>query len=304
MMRRSLIFFCILICLSKYFKANAVALELPKDTIERSTAAQAIDYLNNLEPIQPSSYWPNVDPKIFVENLKTFTIQPLAFYEGKTTNFCSYSALTYIPLTYNPLGFAKSMLALYENGEVQMHKVLLKPSKAVRLEAGLLKYKGALDINPAGQMWFLTLSDHFKGYLNIFNRRFDKGDENTFWASTNLAKFNRMLRKLFGTKMKTVGSDLIHPDVGNIYEYLKQQMQKGIVFLYLNNKDLYSKTHTRVIFKTPTHFVLLTSINRATDGNINFEYWDYGLKTTQTLSPSFLKRIIYGVTTWDYRKNG
>jgi hypothetical protein len=291
-----------IVCSFLALTATANDIVPPCDTVQLSTATAALNYLQHIKKLKQSDYWPNVNPDIFLENLNTFTVHPFQFYEGKTTNFCSYSALTYIPLAYDPLGFAKFMVELYQKGSAHIGKVLIMPSKSVRVEAGLLRYKGALDINAAGQMWFLSLADHFKGYLNFFNQRFQKGDENTFWASTNYAKFNRMLRRLFPAKVKAVGSDLIRPFAGNIFEYLKKQMTKGTVFVYLNNKNLYTKTHTSPFISTPTHYVLLTGISITEDGNIEFIYWDYGLKTLQHISPSFLKKIVYGITTWNYKK--
>ncbi|MCF3108948.1 hypothetical protein LL912_09175 [Niabella sp. CC-SYL272] len=273
----------------------------PGDSARRSTPAQALQYLGSIKDLQQSKWWPNVPPAQLLNNLRTFTIEPLAFYEGKTTNFCSYSALTYIPLTYDPLGFARFMIELYKNGQANFGKNQLKPSKPVRMEAGLLRYKGSLDINPAGQMWFLTLADHYKGYLNFFNRRFQKGDENTFWASTNFAKFNRMLRRLFKGTIKAQGADLFRPAIKDLPSYLETQMQKGLVFLYLNNKKLYRKSHKQSLISTPTHYVLLTNIRKLPDGNIEFEYWDYGARALQQLSPEFLKNIIYGVSVWTPR---
>ncbi|MGJ7032864.1 hypothetical protein [Niabella hirudinis] len=276
-------------------KSNAA---LPEDIAPKSSPEQALQYLSSIKELRQSKWWPNVAPERLLQNLKTFTTQPFAFYEGKTTNFCAYSALTYIPLSYDPLGFARFMVELYRNGQANIGKTQLRPSKPVRMEAGLLRYKGSLDINPAGQMWFLALADHFKGYLNFFNRRFQKGDENTFWASTNFAKFNRMLRRLFNGNVKAQGADLFRPSIRDLPAHLEAQMQKGLVFLYLNNKKLYRKSHTESLISTPTHYVLLTDIRRLPDGNIQFEYWDYGARAVQQLSPDFLKNIIYGVSLW------
>lgn len=262
-----------------------------------STVEQALTYLNSIKKLDKSRYWPNVNPDLLLENLKTFTIKPLAFYEGKPTNFCAYSSITYIPLTYDPLGFSKFMIHLYRYGRAEMGKVVLRPGKKVRFAAGLIKYKSDLDVNPAGQMWFLSLADHFKGYLNLLNYYFNPGDENTFWAATNFAKFNRMLRQLFPGKVQSRGSDLLRPSA-DIYKYLEQQMPGNVVFLYLNNKKLYKKTHVSSFIKTPTHYVLVIKVEELPDGNIEFVYWDYGRLTLQQVSKDFFESIIYGITTY------
>ena len=271
------------------------------DTVRVSNAGQALAYLNSIKKLEKSKYWPNIDPNQFLTNLKTFTVEPLAFYEGKATNFCAYSTITYIPLRYDPLGFSRFMISLYRYGQASMGNTSFTPSKAVREEAGLIKYKGPLDINPAGQMWFLALADEFKGYINLLNWRFHKGDENTFWASTNYAKFNRMLKKLFPVKIKAKGSDLVKPRINDIGDYLKEELKNGIVYVYLNNEKLYKRTHTKSLISTPTHFVMLVETRKTAEGEVEFVYWDYGRKTLQQLSPALLKNIVYGVTTAKFK---
>lgn len=258
--------------------------------------ARALAFLDSVGSLSASPHWPNIDPALYYENLRSFALYPLRFYEGKGTNFCAYSAITYIPLNYDPEGFARFMVKLYREGEARMGAVQFRPSKAVRQEAGLIKYKGALDINHAGQLWFLSLADEFKGYLNFFNRRFNKGDENTLWASTNFAKFNRMIRRLFGYKVKARGSDILRPWIKDTYGYLQERIVKGPVFLYLNNRLLYKKKHEVTRMGIPTHYVLLLDIYKTPDDKINIVYWDYGKKTLQQVTPRLLKKIIFGIT--------
>ena len=284
------------------FDINASPGGIPADSNQISTRQQALAFLDSLQRLDSSKYWPNADPVLFLENLKVFTTTPFKFYEGKGTNFCSYFALTYLPLTYDPLGFSRCMVELYQKGKARMGKVMLKPGAAVRREAGLLKYKGPLDISPAGQIWFLTLADHFKGYVNWLNLRFHDGDENTIWASTNFAKFNRMLRKLFPVKVHAKGADLIRPWVNDLPAYLDQKLKDGPIFLYLNNRLLYKKTHVVTRFGIPTHFVLLLDISRSENNKINITYWDYGKKTVQQVDEEFLRKIIFGITDYTIKK--
>lgn len=269
---------------------------LPIDSIQISTPSQAMAWLDSIQKTNSSAYWVNVDPGIFFENLRGFALSPLKFYEGRTNNFCAYSALTYIPLRYDPLGFCQFMLKLYKDGKASFNNVNFNPGKAIWQEAGLLKYKGALDLNPAAQMWFLCLADRFKGYLNIFNRNFDKGDENTLWASTNFAKFNRMLRKIGNLKVHARGSDLMRPWMGDVYEYTREKLKKGIVFLYLNNRLIYKKKHTASRFSIPTHYILLLDIYKVDDNKTNIIYWDYGLRTLQQIPPRLFRKIVFGIT--------
>lgn len=265
------------------------------DSIRRSTPTQAIAYLNSIRHLDSSKYWPNIDPALLLQNLNTSIRGPLKSFEGKNTNFCAYTALSYIPLRNDPLGFAQFVLQLYKEGKATMGRAIIRPGSRVRHAAGLLQYKGELDINHLAQIWFLSLADHFKGYINMLNLRFNEGDENTLWAVTNFAKFNRMLRKLFPYKVKGKGADLVKPYVNDIYSFLQSKLQQGTVFLYLNNRMLYRKNHEVSRFGIPTHYVVLTDIYKEGD-TITIIYWDAGRKTLQQLTDDFLNRIIYGIS--------
>ncbi|MCY7311110.1 MAG: hypothetical protein LH619_10050 [Chitinophagaceae bacterium] len=266
------------------------------DSTQTSTQSQAIAWLDSVQRTDSSRFWINVPPGIFFENLRGFAISPLKFYEGRTNNFCAYSALTFLPLKNDPLGFCQFMLKLYQQGRASYNGVNFRPGKAILLEAGLLKFKGALDLNPAAQMWFLCLADRFKGYLNFVNRNFDKGDENTLWASTNYAKFNRMLRKVCKQKVRARGADIIRPFINDMFSYIKERLQRGTVFLYLNNRFLYRKKHTFSRFSIPTHYIIVLDIQKIDATKINLVYWDYGLKSLQQISPKLLRKAIFGVT--------
>ena len=229
--------------------------QINADTTPISSKAQAIAFIKNIKNLQRSKFWINVQPESFLDNLKENIYSPLKMYEGSNTNFCGYAALSYLPLNYNPLGFAKFMVELYSMGKAKLGKAYFIPSSAIKLAAGTLKFKGILDIHPADQIWFLSLADHFKGYVNFFNKSYDPGDENTFWAAVNYAKFNRMIKNLFNYNVHAVGSDLIRPKIEDLYRYISDKMKTGTVALYLNNANLYRKKYTTIPLSIPTHFV-------------------------------------------------
>lgn len=260
-----------------------------------STLQDAKAYLRTISRVDSSTFWPNVRPGYFLENLNMYLDNPLYAFESKGTNFCGYTAISFFMMQEDPLGFVKFMMQLYKEGRAQLGRAVIKPGKGIREMAGKIKYKGTLDINPATQMWFLSLADHFKGYLNTFNRRYHAGDENTLWASTNFAKFNRMLRRLSNKKVRARGADLVRPPVGDLYNYIYEKWQTGTVFLYLNNRLLYKKKHVATRLGIPTHYVLLQSISRQ-DDKINIMYVDGGRKTIQQIEPELLKKIVFGVT--------
>jgi len=192
------------------------------------------------------------------------------------------------------------LMQLYLDGKAKFRNTVFDPSPAIKQEAGDLKYKGILDINPAEQMWFLTLADHYKGYLNMFNHSFDEGDENTFWAAVNYAKFNRMTRELLHYNSKAKGADLARPRVGSLYDYISERMKTGTVVLFINNRIVHKKDHIRIKLGVPTHFIVAEKISMEND-MITFMYWDYGRKTQLQVSPAFFKRIVFGIT-WFTKK--
>lgn len=263
-----------------------------------STKAEAIAFLGRIDQTKNSSFWLHVKPKLFYDNLTLNLENPGSFYPGRSTNFCAYGALSYLVMQKDPLGYVKFMNELYEKGSAAFNSIVFTPSKEVMKAAGTLQFKGVLDIRHAEQMWFLVLADKFKGYLNFFNRRFDFGDENTFWAATNLAKFNRMVRKICGIHTKAAGSDLIKPWIKDPADYLEKKLDHKVISLYINNRIIHKKNHDKVRFSIPTHFIILKEIKKA-DNKITLRYWDYGGDTEMQISSRTLKKIIFGIVTID-----
>lgn len=272
-----------------------------KDSIITSTQQQAITFIDQVNELEPSTFWPNIKPALFLKNLKLNIHYPMSIYPGSGTNFCGYGALTYLFLLDDPLGYAKLLLQLYRDGKANFGNIQLTPSDAIKKAAGGLRYKGILDIHPAEQMWFLSLADHFKGYLNIFNHNYNKGDENNFWASVNYAKFNRMAKNLLNYQVLPKGGDVFGPRVGDLYQYISEKMKTGTVVIFFNNRIVHKKNHVTIKLGVPTHFIVAKKITEE-NGIITFTYWDYGGQTQLQLSHAFLKRIIFGISY--FTKNG
>lgn len=276
--------------------AGAQKFEKVIPVVETTSAQkQAIAYIDSITVLKVSEHWPNIKPASFLQNLKNNIHQPMGIYAGKGTNFCGYGALTYLFLQDDPLGYAKLLLQLFRDGKAIFGNTLFDPSPAVKQEAGKLKYKGKLDINPAEQMWYLTLAGHYKGYLNIFNRKYDPGDEDRFWASVNYAKFNRMARRLLHYDVKAWGADLMRPKVWDLYDHISEKMKTGTVVLFINNRIVRKKDHVTLKLGVPTHFIVVEKISKA-DDTITLMYWDYGRKTQMQLSTAFFKRIVFGIS--------
>ena len=265
------------------------------DSTVTSTQQQALAYISTIQHLSSSTFWPNIKPAPFLQNVKENILKPKSIYPVNGTNFCGYGALTYLFLKDNPMGYAKLILALYQNGKATFNNSRFTPSTAIKKEAGLLKYKGILDIHPADQLWFLSLADHFKGYLNFFNRKFDPGDEDKFWASVNYSKFNRMARCMLNYEVAAKGADLIRPFIKDEFAYISEKLKTGPVVLFINNRIVHKKNHVTIKLAVPTHFIVVEKINKA-NGLITMVYWDYGGKTQLQLSTAFFKRIIFGIS--------
>jgi hypothetical protein len=289
--KRSSLFFILAGCTCK-----AEALSCFGSDTAGSTRKEAILYLENIPALEASPYWPGIKPELFLENIKDNINNPLNLNEGNNTNFCGYAALSYLVLHDDPLEYAKFMIRVFREGRASFNRVLFKPTAAVRKVAGTLRYKGALDIRPADQLWFLSLADHFKGYLNMFNRQYDQGDEDSFWAAVNFGKFNRMVKKLLHYHVLAKGSDLFGPSISDIYSYLSGLMQSGITVLFVNNTILHKKNYDLLNADVPTHYIILLKLDKTPDGLINIVYWDYGFRTLRQLTPSILKKIIFGIS--------
>ena len=294
---RPFILCCMLFFLTSYSTSGSDTSKIIAPAPITSTQQQALAYLKKVDTLQQSVYWPHVKPKLLLRNLKSNINNPIGIYAGKGTNFCGYGALTYLFLQDDPLGYVTLLVQLYRDGQASFGDSYFEPSDPIKQEAGQLKYKGILDINPAEQMWYLTLADHYKGYLNIFNRKYDPGDENLFWASVNYAKFNRMTRKLLHYKVNARGADLVRPKNLNLFEYITDKMLKGKVILFINNRIVHKKDHITIKLAVPTHFVVVESISRQND-LITLVYWDYGRRTLMQLSTAFFKRIIFGISSF------
>lgn len=265
----------------------------------KSTTEQkqmAIRYIDSVGELTQSSYWHHAKPKLFLQNLRRNITQPLFVYAGSNTNFCGYAAMSYSCISNFPLRYAKFMIELYTKGKADFRDVHFNPSENVKKYAGQLRFKGELDVNHADQIWFLSLADHFKGYLNWINMSYEPGDEDKFWAATNYAKFNRMVKKICNYEVHSIGSDLIKPSINNIPAFINQKLAENHqVFLYLNNTILHKKDHNKIKKRIPTHYVVLLSIAED-NGMVTMVYWDYGFKSLQQLPIKVVRKILFGVT--------
>lgn len=275
----------------------SVSVEAQKHITPLSTMAEAENWINKIDTLPRSSYWPKIDPFLFLQNLKQNIKNPVIINAGRSTDFCAYGAVTYIMVRDNPLGYVKCLIDLYLLGEARYGDIKLTPSVEIKLAAGTLQFKGRLDIRPADQLWFLCLADHFKGYINIFDNHYKTGDENRLWAGVNYNKFNRMMRRLLNYKINAKGSDLIRPWwVGDLYTYLKENINKGTTVLFLNNTYLHRKTHSSIKPRIPTHYVILEQISKDDDDLVTIIYWDYGARSLRQVKPEFLRKIVYGIS--------
>ena len=254
---------------------------------------EAINVLNTLDTTKASSIWPNISSSAFYHNVKTNVLWPEKVYQGHNTNFCGYSAITVALCKEQPEIYVKMAMDLFTKGFAIINGQTLKPSASVRETAGILFGKGKLGMNPADQLWLMSLADHFKSYMNI-DRKYKPGDENLIWAACTLGKFNRMAKSLGSYEVVSQGTDLIRPGIKNMAAFLQEELTKGTVVLYVNSKYLHPSKFRIFTLRAPTHFILLYDI-REENGAIIFTYWDYGLKTLEVMWPRRIKKMTFGV---------
>jgi hypothetical protein len=264
-----------------------------------STQQQALAFLKQTT-LTNSTQWTSVNQQLFLQTLRRNIEHPVFLYAGRNTNFCSMAAVGYVISRQDPLGYVKFMIDLYKNGKAEYAGVMYKPSDAVRKQVGLVLFEGELDRNDADQMLFFTLADHFKGYINIFHRRYKEGRELGLWAATNLSKFNNMLRVTMKTGIQGIGYDLIRLRLKTPVQFLQEKLIIGDVFLYLNQSVLRRKNHEKVKRHIPTHYVILKNITEE-NGIVTMTYWDAGFNTQRQIELSTFKRLLYGVS-WSVRK--
>ncbi len=264
------------------------------DTNYLKTQNEALLLLNTIDTSIASQYWPNINPGKFYNNVKSNVLNPNTLYQGIMTNFCGYAAFTNFMLLRAPKLYVQLMLDLYHNGEAHCKKAFLKPSEAVRKVAGTLYGKGLLDIRYADQLFFLTLADQFKGYMNWFNMKYDPGDEDKLWASTTLAKFDRMMKRILGVRVKTRGSDLLRPGFMSRYRYIKRMLKHNDVILYVNSHFLNPSFRHFITLRVPTHYIHIYGVEKRKKGYI-LTYWDYGLKTQQAVTQKMFDKLIFGI---------
>lgn len=272
------------------------------DKILQARRQKALNMLDKEDELAVSSHWPNIKPSLFFANIKKNILFPDYINQGKSTNFCGYAALTHLLLRYYPDAYTEAILSLYHNGNARLKKKLLQPTPEVLLAAGTLKNKGQLDVHHANQLWFLTLADQFKGYLNFIDHHYNPGDENRIWAGTNYRKFNKMLMHFTDDTLTRRGSDFLRPFTGNFYNYISEQLSKGIVLLYVNSKWLYPHKYSLFKLRAPTHFIVLYNMYQSGD-MIEIQYWDYGLRTEQQITGKRLRQLVFGVTTINHTSN-
>ena len=266
------------------------------DSVRHIRQQKAWDILSKEDTMAASAFWPNIKPALFFANVKKNIQFPDKINQGKSTNFCGYAALTHLLLKYHPELYTEYILTLYHKGTLSLKKKTLKPSTEVRQAAGTLKNKGELDVKHADQLWFLTLCDQFKGYMNITDHHYNPGDENAIWAGTNYSKFNRMLADFTDYKLTRKGSDFLRPSNKNLYKYISGELRSGIVLLYVNSKYLYPHKYAFSKLRAPTHFIVLYNLYKIGD-MIEVQYWDYGLRTEQQITVKRLEQLIFGITT-------
>lgn len=243
------------------------------DIAARSTQAEALAFVEELKGLGRSEYWPQVDPEKFVRNLHENIASPERLYQGNRTNFCGYASLTYLFLKRDPLGYATSLVELYKEGSTRCFRAILQPGIDVRQEAGVMMDRRHLNDQHADQLWFLTLADKFKAYLNYWDEKFQSGKENTIWAAVTFNKFNRMVKEILGINAMSDYKPLVRGHTKTLVERLELGLKEGEIVLYV---DKNFKRNTWKEYLLPSHFVILSDLQHLNGDSLTLTFWEYG----------------------------
>ncbi len=199
----------------------------------------------------------------------------------------------------DPLAYTRFLLTLYTDGKASWNGIDFHPSPEIHQAAGTLRFKGILDIRPADQLWFLTLADHFRNYLNfltaasIRRRRHVLGRRKLWQVQPHDPRVAPLPGR--GPWLRSHPP----PHFDDLFTFLKTTVQRpGTTYLYVNNTYLHKKNHNKFKGSFPTHFIVLTDIRRIEGETdmVDIIYWDYGGRTLRQVSLRFLKKITFGVT--------
>jgi len=268
------------------------------DIAARSTREQALAFVEELKGLGRSEYWPQVDPEKFVRNLHENLANPERLYQGNRTNFCGYASLTYLFLKRDPLGYATSLVELYKEGNTRCFKAVLQPSVDVRQEAGVMMDRRHLNDQHADQLWFLTLADKFKAYLNYWDDKFQTGKENTIWAAVTFNKFNRMVKEILGITTSSDYKPLVRGHPKTLVERLERGLKEGEIVLYV---DKNFKRNTWKEYLLPSHFVVLNDLQRLNADSLTLTYWEYG---SEKQMPIRIKVLYSSLRGYSIIRNG
>ena len=146
---------------------------------------QALELLNQMDTSKVSAFWPMVEPVAFYQNVKKNILFPEKIYQGHATNFCGYAAMSVVLCSQQPEAYTRYVVELYEKGETQVGGRVDRAHRSSSKDSRQYAAKRQAYINPADQLWLISLPDHFKGYMDV-DKKFQTGDENLIWAACTL----------------------------------------------------------------------------------------------------------------------
>lgn len=253
--------------------------------------SKAVALIDQLDFLPKSAYWPEVNPKLFVENIRLNVLYPDSIHQGKYTNFCGYAVATYLYAQYDPVTYVSNMLDLYKHGEMRLlNSSVISPPFEVRRVAGSLQNKGVMVSRPADQMWYLALSAHFRGPINFLNRRFQRGDENTIWASMEYPKLNRLLQALFWGNIDKRSKGAIANANTHMAKDIMGKLSNGTIILFADDTF---KTKGKKKHMFPKHYLVIHGME-PTETGYKITYWDYAAVKQIELKKRVFERAARG----------
>jgi hypothetical protein len=242
-----------------------------------------------------------VSKQEWADGLREWLLEPDEINPTSLTNFCSKAPLGMLIGEENPVGLARLMIDLYDDGIGKYFNgkdtITLTLSKRLKQRMQLhikgISYSYGEDqtINPVFAVLAYAWTAHYNWGLD---KKYDIGDENKAWAGTPLELEGRILRQFFGYTTLPFGSDFLTNSVS--LERVKKALEVSNqhVFLLVNSRILHDLSKAGR-WMVGTHYIELRKIEFIEqDEQVLVIWWEYGRIFEQTFDKRAFRRLIAG----------
>jgi hypothetical protein len=242
-----------------------------------------------------------VSKQMWADALREWLLDPDDINPTSLTNFCGKAPLGVLIGTENPVGLARLMIDLYDDGIGQYDNghdtVTLKLSRRLQQRMQLhikgvsYSYDEDQTINPV----FATLAYAWSEQYNWgWDKKYDIGDENKIWAGTPLEVEKRILHDFFGYEVRQFGSDFLTNSVPLDRVKAALDVPNQQVFLLVNSRVLHNLSKVGR-WMVGTHYIGLQKLEWLNEGEqVQVVWWEYGRIFEQIFDSRAFRRMIAG----------